>query len=524
MARTSKSPASKVSAQRARLFKLLFANPVSGLTPARLVSYLNAFSRGELRSAVLLWQQILERDDMIKPCDGKRRRAVASLKWEILPVDDSEQAKAHKEALEHFYNNLTAFDGLNEMERGGVRQLIKQMMTAVAMRYAVHEIIWQPGAPGGLTAQFKFLPLQFFENKTGKLRFLLEDHATDGVDLDEHFGEGNWMCNAGEGLMFAASIAYLFKTPTGLKAWVTFIEKFGVPGLHASTSAQKDSPEWDALVEAVSGFGEDLALVTNDGAKITPLEIKSAGGSPHASLVDRMDRALSRLWMGGDLATMAKGEGAVGSQPQSDDLDKLQEDDTAGISDALQEYVDVQVIRQRFGDVAPLAYFQLNPPARVDIDRERATDEFLMGAGVPVGKKQLMQRYGRAEPAAGDELATPPASPALSLSNGLPNPFAARAANERTRFEQTFRADALKELSEAQAKALRPLVDRLNAILALPDDKIDGALEALKRDLPRLNREVLKDAQTQLAFEKILSATLVSGATEARQKIQSATK
>lgn len=514
-------PTSAVSAERARLFKLMYASPIKGLTPAKLVSWLDAFNRGELRQAVLLWQQILDRDDQVGPCADKRTRAVSRLSWEILPVDDSQEAQRHKEALEHFYNHLTAFDGLNEMERGGVRQLVKQMMTAVGMRYAMHEIIWKPAYPGGLTAELKFLPLQFFENTTGRLRFLESDFAQDGKDLDAYFGAGNWLCNCGEGLMFSSSIAYLFKTPNGLKAWVSFMEKFGIPGVHASTSAAKDSAEWDALVDAVSGFGEDLAIVTNEGAKITPLAVANSGQAPHAPLVERMDRAISRIWMGGDLSTMSAGNGqGQGASLQVDDLEMLKEDDAGMISDALNEYVDRQVIRQRFGaGAAPLAYFQLVVPKRKSTDDTVKRIDTAVKYGVPVSQAYLRQELSMPEPKGDEET--------LVASAPTPSPFvppaptaAVRAANEKSRLvSEAFSQSALREVGAAQAATLKPLLDRIAAIQALPDDKIDAAIEALKRDLPHIRGDILRDPKLAAAFEKILGSALVAGAaTGAEQK------
>jgi phage gp29-like protein len=506
-----RTPESKVGAERARLFKLMFASPIKGLTPARLISWLDAWNRGDLRQAVLGWQQILERDDQAGPCFHKRTRGVARLSWEILPIEDSAAAKEHQARLEHFYNHLTAFDGLNEMERGGVRQLIKQMMTAEAMRYAMHEIIWRPGYEGGLTAQFKFLPLQFFENTTGRLRYLRSDHAVAGTDLNEFFGEGNWMCNTGAGLMFATSIAYLFKTPNGLKAWVNFAEKFGIPGIHATTSAQEGSAEWDKLVNAVTGYGEDLALVTDEGTKINPLAVAGAGQSPHAALVDRMDRAISRIWLGGDLATMSAGQQAVGSEAQTGDLDLLREDDAQAITDALNEYVDRQVIRQLYGDgVAPLAYFQLVVPKKKTTDETARKIEVAAKHGVELSKAYVRQELNLPEPKPSEDLITAPAPSPV----GAPPPFA-RASNEAP--PAALRTAALRQLTAAQAATLKPLVDRIEAILALPDDRIDAALEALKRDLPRLQREVLRDAQLALAFEQILGTALVQGAATAAE-------
>lgn len=514
MARST--PQSKVSAQRAQLFKLMFANPISGLTPSRLIQYLNAFRRGELRQAALLWQEMMDRDDQIGPCATKRTRGVARLGWQVPPIDDSPEAGKHKNALTHFYNNLTAYDGLNTMERGGVRQLVKQMMTCIGMKYANHEIIWKPDAPGGLTADFKFLPLQFFENRTGQLRFLRTDYELYGADLDDYFGPGNYMCCAGDGLMFASSIAYLFKTPTGIKAWVSYMEKFGIPGLHGKTSAHKGTPEWDELVSALQNFGEDLAIVTNEGASISPIEGKSAGNAPHAPLVDRMDRAISRIWMGGDLATMAATGGAVGSQPQGDDLATLKEDDAAMITGALNEYVDTQVIRQLFGDVAPLAYFQLVIPKPKSTDESVKRIETGAKFGIPIAKSFVRQELNLPEPKDGDDLIEQPAGPVPAA----PDPVQVQAANEAaaTQRQQIFATQARATLSAAQASALKPLTDRLEEILGIDDETTqDAALIKLQADMPSLLKQISADPELIAAWESILGTALVSGAAEAAQ-------
>lgn len=507
---------SKVSAERAKLFKATNFNPIKGLTPAKLVTQIDGFKRGLLRAAALTWQTIMDRDDQVKTCHPKRTRNVTGLNWEILPIDDSDAAQAHKETLERFYNNLTCYHGLNENERGGMRLLIKHMMTAVGLYYACFEIIWKPGAGKDLTADFKFLPLQFFENTEGKLRFLKSDYDLYGVDLDEFFGEGGWMIATGEGIMEASSIAWMFKNMP-LKAWVTYCEKFGIPGLHGKTSAAKGSEEWNGLVSALAAFGEDLALVTNQNAEINPIEQPNGANQPHPPLVERMDRAISRLWLGGDLATMSAAGGAVGSQPQSDDIIKLQEDDAAMITDTLQYYVDRRVIEMVYGATQPLAYFKLKPPARTDVEREVKTDEFLIKAGAKLGIKDLLERYGRAEADEGEEIATlsagPSAFPAI-------NDRRAGAVNEDA--AKAFRAKALAELSAARAEAFRPLIERLNAVLALPDDQLTPALEKFRAEMPTLAPDVLKDPASAKAWEKILASALVSGAAEGRAKLKQA--
>jgi hypothetical protein len=505
-----KKRTSAFSAGRAKQHIVARFNPISGLTPRRLSSYLDAFDHGYLRNAAETWEKIAERDDQVITCATKRLRAAARLNWEILPIDDSPEARRHKEILEEFYNNLTTTSVLDEDERGDTRLLIRQMLTAVGMRYAVHEIVWQPRSDG-LSAEFRFVPLQFFERRQGRLRFLPSDLAVDGVDLEP----AGWMVARGDGLMIATSIAYMFKTMP-LKAWVTHCEKFGIPGVHAKTDAVKDSPEWQELVEAVGGFGEDLALVTNQGASIEAIATGSASNQPHPPLVERMDRAISRIWLGGDLATMSAGQGSVGAMPQSLDLEKLEEDDAGLVSSTLQQYVDRHVIRFRTGQDKPMAYFKLQPTKRQDTDRDLKVDEFLVRNGVPVGKKDLLERYGRPEPDAGDELATAPATPAAPSPFG-PRPFAnTRPADARY---ELFRAQALRRLNRAQAEALRPITDRLSEILGMDDEAMqDAALLKLQNDLPAFLKANASDPALVSAWEAVFGAALASGAVEAAQE------
>src|SRR5690606_25913730 len=147
---------------------------------------------------------------------------------------------------------------------------------------------------------------------------------------------------------------------------------------------------------------------------------------------DRMDRAISRIWIGGDLATMSAGGQAVGSQPQNDDLDNLVAADCAMISDALQEHVDRWVIRQLFGeDAEPLAYFQLMPPTRMDVAQERQTDQLLSQLGVAQSIADVRARYGRSAPDEGEPLVRDPGADAR---NGIGSPgFPPAPADARLR-------------------------------------------------------------------------------------------
>src|SRR5579883_2958299 len=117
-------------------------NPVPSLSPGLLAAYLEAFRLGFFRNIALAWDALERRDYKLQSVAPKRKKAVARHGWEILTLEDSPAAQEQKQALEYFYNHLTATNVLEENETGGLSLLIRQMMDAVGKRYAVHEIVW----------------------------------------------------------------------------------------------------------------------------------------------------------------------------------------------------------------------------------------------------------------------------------------------------------------------------------------------------------------------------------------------
>ncbi len=225
-------------------------NSLRCLDPNTLASQLDAFESGYLREAVETWDTIEKRDDLLKSVIPKRKKSISRHGWEVIiprytdPARQSE-AEAHKFALENFYKNLTCTNAIDTNERGAFKLLVRQMMDAVGKRYAVHEIVWNPHHESGLTAEFRFVPLSYFENTTGRLRFLPSDGALEGQPLEP----GAWLVTTGEGLMVASSVAWMFKQLT-LKDWLAFSQHNGSPGVQGITDAARDSADWNALVES----------------------------------------------------------------------------------------------------------------------------------------------------------------------------------------------------------------------------------------------------------------------------------
>ena len=335
-------------------------NPIRSLTPTSLARILDDFHAGKLRQAALVWDAIERRDDLLQGVISKRKKSISRLDWEILTLDNSEEATRQKEILEQFYNHLSCINAYDENERGGLPLLIRQMMDAVGKRYAVHEVVFKPFQKDGqslLTAEFRFVPLFFFENKDGRLHFV-----GDKGNKDIPLSSDEWLVTTGDGLMESCSIAYLFKH-LPLRDWLIYCERNGMPGLMSA------------------------------GTDIQAIDISGKGELPYPKLVERMDRAMAALWRGSDLTTLGR-ENAVGVTQQRNERDLLEEDDAQMISDTLNEQVDRAVLKHLAQTEFPKAYFHLKPSPNKNLNNDLAILKTLYDMGISLSLNDIREHFG----------------------------------------------------------------------------------------------------------------------------------
>lgn len=489
------------------------------LTPEILAHQLEQFEGGRLREFALTADWITRRDDRVSVAWPKRCKAVSRRAYSVqindgLPDGLKKRAKEHQAALKYAYDNCTAAHALDLDQQGGFRLLARQMMEAVGVHYAVHELVWQPRIVDGrprMTFTARFVPLWFFESTTGRLRFLRNYFGWDGEDMvaDE------WLVTIGENLMEPLAIAAAFKRMT-LIDWLAYSEKFGMPGLLGKTGAQKDSPGWLAMREAVEKFAQDWGAVCSKDESIDLVEAKGGGSNlPYPPLVDRMDRAIVSICRGGDLSTMSQQGDSSGSNRQQEETEVLEEDDAAMITETLQK-ISRFIIRELF-DEEPLAYLSIDVPRTKDTQDTLKKVDGLMRYGVPVASDWLRSELGVPAPAENANLLLAPAAPAFGV--GLPGELAAANAAELAAAgrDALFKTHAQAQDLAAKRPVYRPIAERLAAMLAAPDPTALRALaERFRAEAPVLYRYVLAQApDLAKPAELAIGTALVSGFAEA---------
>lgn len=398
-------------------------NPLRGLTPQMLATALDSFETGWLRQAALIWETIERRAPIVSNAVGKRKRAVSRRPWEIIKLDDSPEAEVQQEAAKYLFDNIEAKDALRGDVRGGMSLLIKQAMNAPFYRSAVHELAWRPSLKG-ITVACHYVPLWFFEETTGRLRYTGPNYTSTGQELKP----GEWMVTCGDGIMEAISVAYMF-AKMSLEDWVSFSERFGTPGVLGKTKAAKGSDEGNAMADAVAAFGTDFegVIYGHDGAEkpIELIESARTGDAPFEPMVERMERTIVALCRGSDLGTLSSAN-ANGASLQEDESSILEEDDCELISETFNTQLLLPALRWRFGpDVEPKVKIQITPSATPDVAQERSTDEFLIKNGVKLSAADLAERYGRTQADEGEQI--------TALGAGDIRPEDEQAANDLAR-------------------------------------------------------------------------------------------
>lgn len=393
-------------------------NAIRYSTPENVGWLLDAFYCGGFEIAKL-WDTIEKRDTTVGAVVGKRKAAVGRMNWEILIRSDlkkglRDEAARHAAALREFYEDLTCANALKQDERGGVGLLAQQILDARGKEFSVHEWIWKLPrnvARERVSAEFRHCPLWWFENRTGRLRYLPHDGLIGGQEMEST----GWLVSVAPGaLMEATCVAWLF-AHTCLNDWLTYCDKFGMPGILAKTDAEPGSKQWDAIANAAAAFGHDWAAVVSRAANIEMVSAGSAGDLPYPALADVMKRDIATLWRGGDLETFSSSRGpGTGASVQAGEAICLEHDDARFVSETLNARVDTRVIEYLFGEgVSPLAYFKLIPGHTENVLTNLSVDAQLLDAGLPLGRADFYERYSRRLPSSGEAVVGDAPSPGI---------------------------------------------------------------------------------------------------------------
>jgi phage gp29-like protein len=489
-----------------------------GITPQRLASILLEVKGGSSAAFFELAEEMEERDPHYASVLGTRKRAVSQLAVKVTAASERARDKEIADALRKW------------TQRKRLQAELFDLMDAVGKGISISEIVWDRRATPWMPARLCWRPMSWFRQDPidrDLFRLRVDGNTVHGEDLQP----GKWIVHrhpAKTGLSVRSGIAYIIAysvmfTTFTVADWMAFADTYGQPFRLGKYPPGTDERAQALLHDAVSMMGADAAATVPSSMTIDIVQAAKSDGAMFGALASYFNRLKSKLVLGQEATTEAISGGHAVSKEQNEVRGDIRDADAVLVADTLQEQlVDVWTAINYGPDVDP-------PILSLDFEENEDVKAVLDGAfgiadrGGKVQVKQLRDKLGLVEPAAGDELLgrsggriseTPPGEvgevppalrrPRLAASNGKQVAIAANAAAAAKR-EAEVQDRLLAALEDAGQPVIDGWLDRIREAL-----NAASSLEDLGVRLLELYPELETDDLTTL-IGQALALSNVSG-------------
>lgn len=305
-------PAQLQEPQTARLAHLqseYATHPSRGLTPPKLASILQRAEQGDLTSQHELFQDMEEKDAHLFSELQKRRLALQTLDWDVVPPPNASAAE----------KSLAAYAKEMLGEMADFEDLVFNMSDAIGHGFAALELEWKTVEGQLLPVTATHRPQSWFRLPqtpgVDRNELRLRDNSADGEVLwsfgwmlHRHSSRSGYISRAG--LFRVLAWPFLFKN-YAVRDLAEFLEIYGLPlrlGTYNPSATKEDKA---ALLRAVVSIGHDAAAIIPEGMTIDFQKAADGMDGPFSAMVQHMEAMMSKAILGG---TLTSGEGSHGTQ------------------------------------------------------------------------------------------------------------------------------------------------------------------------------------------------------------------
>lgn len=341
------------------------------------------------RGDLMIYQEVM-RDEQVKACFEQRVRAVVSRPWEVKPGGTKLIDKKAAQFIDEQCKAIR-FDSITE-----------KMLYGVFYGYCVGEALYavEDGkvvldtSRGGIKVRdrrrFGFAPDMSLRLKTSSNPM--------GEALPEkkfwHFATGGDHDDEPYGLGLAHWLYWpVFFKRSGVKFWLVFLEKFGMPTAVGEYPAGTSPTDQDKLLEALQAIQTDSAIIFPDGMKASLLEATRGGTADYTALYDRMDAAIARATLGQTASTQGTPGKLGNDELQGDVRDDIVKADADLVCMSFNATVVKWLVEWNFpGAALPQVWRKCEDEEDQNTTSER--DERICGMGFKPTLKYIQDVYG----------------------------------------------------------------------------------------------------------------------------------
>lgn len=331
-----------------------------------------------------LYEDVL-RDDQVASTFQQRRMAVTSAEWGVRPGGPDRESRMAADLL------------LDTLNRIGWDNVTDKMLYGIFYGFAVAECLW--GRDG------RFVTLEALRvRKQRRFTFdplgrpmLVTPGESNGLALPErkfwhfHAGADNDDDPYGLGLAHWLYWPVFFKR-NGLKLWLIFMDKFGMPTAMGSYPANATDEEKRRLLAALRAIQTDSGIIVPEGMKVELIESSRGGQVSYESFIDRMNAAIAKVTLSQTLTTDAGG-GQYRADVHKHVRNEVVKADADLISDSFNRSVGAWLTAWNFPTAHPPKVWR-----RVSEDQDQRPiaerDRMLFGMGLRPSAAYIRATYG----------------------------------------------------------------------------------------------------------------------------------
>ena len=264
---------------------------------------------------------------------NKRFAAITSRAWTI---DGSKGDQNKAKFVEEYLWNID------------LRNTISQMLEAIGFGYAVHEIVWDAVATDLgvliLPTAIKDRKQEWFKfDNDSKLLLQTKDGTRQEMPARKFLVTRNRPTTAnpyGNSTYSRCFWPLAFKKG-GLKFWMLFVEKYGMPKAIGKVPPTATDAEQQQFLKMLAGLIRDAVAVIPQTGSVELLETRLSGTNPHAEIIAWADKAMSKAWLGETLTTEQTSAGGTQAMAtvHNDVRADLALDDAAMIESSINQLI-----------------------------------------------------------------------------------------------------------------------------------------------------------------------------------------
>jgi phage gp29-like protein len=332
-----------------------------------------------------VYKEVL-RDDQCASTFGQRRLSVICREWQVDPASESAEDKA---AAEFIKAQLAALDW---------DDITDQMLYARWYGHAVGECIWGVKDNQVILEDIKVRDRGRFAYDENHQLYLLNQMRYEPMPERKFWtistGADHHDSPYGLGLAHYCYWPVFFKR-NGIKFWLVFLEKFGMPTAKGVIPAGmlEDVAFRDKALEALKAIASETAILVPEGMEIELLEAARSGTGTYDTMTQAMDAAIAKLVVG-QTASSQGTPGRLGNdQLQSDVRDDIVKADADLVCSSFNRQVVRWLTEWNFPNATPPKVWRVIEPPD-DLNQRATRDKDIFALGFEPTEEYITETYG----------------------------------------------------------------------------------------------------------------------------------